>query len=64
MTPDAMKPHLQKMKVIDQYDLSRPKNRTRVKAVNEYAHVAEIINTPTFVSPYAERAARVISGKG
>jgi len=65
VTPDAMKTNLAKMKVIDQYDFTRPKGRSGVKVVNDYAQVAEILSNPTeFAPPYAERASRVIDGKG
>lgn len=65
MTPDAMKPHLKKLNVIDQYDLSRPVAKTVIKTVNAYPQVAAILkDSDTFSSPYAARAARVIQGKG
>lgn len=65
MTPDAMKTHLSKLKLIDQYDFTRPKDQSGVKEVNDYAQVTEILSNPAaFVSSYAEQAARVINGKG
>ena len=65
MTPDAMKTHLTKLKVLDQYDISRPIPRPRVRMVNDYVQVAEILANPTGFTPsYAERAAKVINGKG
>jgi linoleate 10R-lipoxygenase len=65
MTPDAMKTHLKEMKVLDQYDLARPKGQSKVKVVTDYVQVAEILsNSAGFASSYAERAARVINGKG
>ncbi|KAG5638347.1 hypothetical protein H0H81_000480 [Sphagnurus paluster] len=65
MTPDAMKPHLKKLNVIDQYDLWRPVAKTVIKTVNAYPQVAAILkDSDTFSSPYAARAARVIQGKG
>ena len=65
MTPDAMKVHLSKLKVLDQYDFARPKHRSVVKVVRDYVQVAEILgNTTGFASSYAERAARVINSKG
>lgn len=65
MTPDSMKTHLTELKVLDQYDISRPKDRSGVKVVNDYAEVGEILSNPSgFTAPYAERAARVINGRG
>ncbi|RDB20840.1 Linoleate 10R-lipoxygenase [Hypsizygus marmoreus] len=65
MTPDSMKTHLTKLKVVDQYDLSRPGSNTAVTTVNGYAQVGEILSSKdAFISPYAARAARVIPGKG
>lgn len=65
MTPDSMKKNLTKLKLLDQYDLSRPKARTGVKTVVQYNQVAEILKSKdVFATPYAARAARVIPGKG
>ncbi|KAF8074859.1 linoleate diol synthase [Lyophyllum atratum] len=65
MTPDAMKTNLKKLKVLDQYDLSRPTRRPAVHTVDSYPLVAGILqDKDTFSTPYAARAARVISGKG
>ncbi|KAG6813888.1 hypothetical protein H0H92_006295 [Tricholoma furcatifolium] len=65
MTPEAMETHLKKLKVADQYDLSRPKTQPVVEVVSSYPQVADIKKNPTvFASPYAARAARVLSGKG
>ncbi|GLB41915.1 putative animal haem peroxidase [Lyophyllum shimeji] len=65
MTPDAMKTHLKKLKVLDQYDLNRPASRMKVQTVSSYPQVADILkNNETFTTPYAARATRVISGKG
>jgi linoleate 10R-lipoxygenase len=65
MTPDAMKNHLTKLKVLDQYDLARPEPRPNLKVTSDYVVVAEILDNSTgFVRPYAERAERVINGNG
>jgi linoleate 10R-lipoxygenase len=65
MTPASMKTHLTKLKVLDQYDLERPKAKTPTVHVKDYSQVAEIVKSHTvFGSPYAARAARVIPGKG
>jgi hypothetical protein len=65
MTPVAMKKHLTKMKVLDQYDVARPKPRPTLKVASDYTLVAEILNDSTgFVAPYAERVERVINGNG
>ncbi|KAG6919504.1 hypothetical protein DXG01_005094 [Tephrocybe rancida] len=65
MTPDAMEVHLKKLKVVDQYDLLRPKNQSGIKVVNSYPQVGDILkDRSAFASPYAARAARVLKGKG
>ncbi|KAF5383694.1 hypothetical protein D9615_003624 [Tricholomella constricta] len=65
MTPDSMKTHLKKLKVLDQYDLSRPAGQTAVQKVTSYTRIADILqDRDTFNLPYAVRAARVIHGKG
>ncbi|KAJ7504371.1 linoleate diol synthase [Mycena galericulata] len=64
MTPSSMQGYLSKMHLVDSYDLSRPKQLSPVQTVKEYAEIVEIIKNPKFVAPYAERATRVIKGKG
>ncbi|KAG6844776.1 hypothetical protein H0H87_003894 [Tephrocybe sp. NHM501043] len=65
MTPDAMETHLKKLKLLDQYDLSRPKNQPSLTTVNSYPQVGDILNDRTaFTSSYAQRAVRVLKGKG
>ncbi|KAG6860884.1 hypothetical protein C0995_006439 [Termitomyces sp. Mi166 len=65
MTPNSMETHLKKLKVLDQYDLSRPKKQNSVQVVSSYPEVGDIANNRrAFSSPYAARAARVLSGKG
>jgi linoleate 10R-lipoxygenase len=65
MTPDAMKKILTKLKVIDQYDLSRPTTRTPARDLTGYTPISEVLkNKDVFVQPYATRAAKVIPGKG
>lgn len=64
MTPDAMKTNLTKLKLIDQYDLSRPAPRSAVKNITEYRQITEIIKSDEFTLPYAARAAKVVRGKG
>jgi linoleate 10R-lipoxygenase len=65
MTPDSMKTHLKKLKVIDQYDMTRPKDRTPVHVVNDYIEIAEVLGKPeAFIEEYAARAARVITENG
>ncbi|KAJ6581524.1 linoleate diol synthase [Mycena capillaripes] len=64
MTPSSMKGHLTKMQLLDSYDLSRPKQLPPVQTVQDYAQIVEIMKNGKFVAPYAERAAKVIKGKG
>ncbi|KAJ7281406.1 linoleate diol synthase [Mycena rebaudengoi] len=64
MTPGSMKKNLQKMHILDSYDLTRPKQIAPVQTLKGNKQVAEVLNKEVFVSPYAERAAKVIKGKG
>lgn len=65
MTPESMETNLKELKLLDQYDLSRPKTKTAAHVVSSYRQVGEIVNDHSaFSSPYALRAARVLSGKG
>ncbi|KAJ6619469.1 linoleate diol synthase [Mycena sp. CBHHK59/15] len=64
MTPSAMKVQLQKLHLLDSYDLARPVQLAPVQTVQEYAQVVEVLKSDKFVAPYAERAAKVIRGKG
>ncbi|KAF8634588.1 hypothetical protein AX17_004177 [Amanita inopinata Kibby_2008] len=65
MTPEAMKVHITKMGLMNEYDLSRPKPRPTPRTVDDYAQVGEILqNDEVFKTDYAGRAARIIKGKG
>ncbi|EGN96758.1 hypothetical protein SERLA73DRAFT_93339 [Serpula lacrymans var. lacrymans S7.3] len=65
MTPDAMEPHLKKLKLLDQYDLKRPGVTPGTSAVEGYVEVGEILkDTSKFGTEYAARAKEVIKGKG
>ncbi|KAJ7442287.1 linoleate diol synthase [Mycena latifolia] len=64
MTPSSMKVNLTKMNLLDSYDLSRPKQLSPVQTVQGYTEIIEIMKNTKFVSPYAERANKVIKGKG
>lgn len=65
MTPDSMTTHLTDMKVIGQYDVSRPKPQSPLQVVQDHSTIGDILkNEGTFVAPYAARATRVIKGKG
>ncbi|PPQ76670.1 hypothetical protein CVT24_011915 [Panaeolus cyanescens] len=65
MTPDSMKVHLGEMKLLDQYDLSRPKRHNPVLHVKGYTQVATILkDVENFTTPYKARADRVIPGPG
>lgn len=65
MTPESMKKSLTKLKVIDQYDLSRPIGRVGVKKVADYGLVRDVLNNKnSFYKLYASRVAKVIPGKG
>jgi len=65
MTPDAMKPHLTKLNVINKYDTSRPKASSPHTTVQGHSEVAQILgDKATFTTPYAARAKTIIEGKG
>ncbi|KAJ7898460.1 linoleate diol synthase [Mycena leptocephala] len=64
MTPSSMKGHLSKMHLLDSYDLSRPKALPPVQTVQEYAQIVEIMKNTKFVTPYTQRATKLIKGKG
>jgi len=64
MTPSSMEVNLKKMNLLGSYDLQRPKQYSPGRTVKEYAQIVEIMKNTKFVSPYAERAAKVIKGKG
>ncbi|KIM44733.1 hypothetical protein M413DRAFT_442688 [Hebeloma cylindrosporum] len=66
MTPESMKAILTNLGVIDQYDLSRPVERSPTVAINGYARVAAILNDKSggFSAPYKARVTRVLNGPG
>jgi len=66
MTPESMKPILENLGVIDQYDLSRPVERSPTVTVNGYARVAAILNDKNggFSTSYKARVTRVLNGPG
>ncbi|RXW18706.1 hypothetical protein EST38_g7146 [Candolleomyces aberdarensis] len=65
MTPDSMKVNLKKMNLLDQYDLSRPKVRSPHAIIDDQEAVVAILkDTSAFSSPYGEKVARIIKGKG
>jgi hypothetical protein len=65
MTPDSMKIHLTKLNLLGRYDLKRPGVQASYRTVKDHAEIADILkNTAGFKTPYAERAASVIKGKG
>ena len=66
MTPESMKTNLTKLGVIDQYDLSRPVERSPTVSVNGYARVAAILNDKNggFSTSYKARVTRVLHGPG
>ncbi|KAJ7115970.1 linoleate diol synthase, partial [Mycena epipterygia] len=64
MTPTAMQANLTKMHLLGSYDLSRPKQLAPVQTVQGYAQIVDIMKNAQFASPAAERAAKVIKGKG
>ncbi|KAJ2936955.1 hypothetical protein H1R20_g146, partial [Candolleomyces eurysporus] len=65
MTPDSMKVHLEKMNLLDKYDVSRPKTRSPPAVVDSQEAVVAILKDPSaFPAPYAEKVARIIQGKG
>ena len=66
MTPESMETNLTKLGVIDQYDLSRPVERSPTVFVNSYARVAAILNDKSggFSTSYKSRVNRVLNGPG
>ncbi|KAJ7155422.1 linoleate diol synthase [Mycena crocata] len=64
MTPSSMKVHLSKMHLLENYDVSRPKQLSPVHTIQDYNQIIEITKNPKFVAPYAQRAAKLIKGKG
>ncbi|KAG6889751.1 hypothetical protein C0992_004269 [Termitomyces sp. T32_za158] len=65
MTPESMETNLKNLKLLDQYDLSRPKKQNAAQVVSSYSEVAEIVKDRSATSSlYAARAARVLSNKG
>jgi len=64
MLPKVMKGHLKRLNNT-QYDLARPVRRAETTIVRDYASVAAILKEPlAFRAPYAEKARKVIKGKG
>ncbi|KAJ2918617.1 hypothetical protein MD484_g1803, partial [Candolleomyces efflorescens] len=60
-----MEVHLTKMNLLDLYDLSRPKPLSPHVVVNTQEAAAAILkDTSAFPTPYAEKVARIITGKG
>jgi linoleate 10R-lipoxygenase len=65
MTPAAMTTILTQLKVLDQYDLTRPKPKSPVACIEGHSNVTSILNDKgNFTSPYAARAAKIIKGNG
>ncbi|KAJ7765440.1 linoleate diol synthase [Mycena maculata] len=64
MTPTSMKGNLAKLHLLGSYDLSRPRTLPPVQMVQGYAEIVEIMKSPKFVAPYADRANKIIKGKG
>ncbi|KAF9038426.1 linoleate diol synthase [Panaeolus papilionaceus] len=65
MTPESMKVNLTNLKVLDQYDVSRPKPHNPIHQVKGYNQVASVLNDKVnFTTPYKARADRVIPGPG
>lgn len=61
-----MKTNLTKLGVIDQYDLSRPVEKSPTVSVDGCARVAAILNdkSGSFSTSYKARATRVLHGPG
>jgi linoleate 10R-lipoxygenase len=65
MLPSEMKTHLEKLKVIEKYDVTRPGTTKGPVVVKEYTEVAAILkDNEGFTSPYAGRAKDLIKGDG
>ncbi len=60
MTPDAMKVNLKKLGILDQYDLSRPGTKSPLISVDNYNHVAQILQDKNFLPPFEARLTRVL----
>lgn len=65
MTPDSMKTNLAKINKLDEYDVSRPTHRPLTTVVEDPAGISAVLKEVNgFRTPYAERARKVINGKG
>ncbi|CAK5283072.1 unnamed protein product [Mycena citricolor] len=64
MTPGAMKTNLTKLHLVQDYDLTRPQDIAPPVSIQNYNQIAEIMQNGKLVAPYAERAAKVVKGKG
>jgi linoleate 10R-lipoxygenase len=65
MTPDSMKTHLTKLKLINKYSIPRPGTTVSPRIINDYNEIARILQDSSgFQPPYAAKAATVITGKG
>jgi linoleate 10R-lipoxygenase len=64
MTPESMKINLDKLDVLDKYDLSKPKTREPTQHVHNYTEVNTILSTDSFATCCADRASQLITGDG
>ncbi|KAF5328311.1 hypothetical protein D9611_014635 [Ephemerocybe angulata] len=65
MTPGSMKVHLKKLNLLNEYDLSRPKEQSEAIVIKDQDTIlATLKDTTAFSTPYSAKAARIIEGKG
>jgi linoleate 10R-lipoxygenase len=63
--PNEMKTHLEKLKLTEKYDLTRPGSAKETVFVTDYKEVTTILNDKEgFTTPYASRAEDLIKGDG
>ncbi|KAJ7577084.1 linoleate diol synthase [Mycena floridula] len=64
MTPGAMKPHLNKLNVTDNYNFERPKARAQTQIVQSHSQVTAALKATDLVSPYAAKASKIMKVEG
>ncbi|KAF8809484.1 linoleate diol synthase [Phlegmacium glaucopus] len=65
MTPGSMEKNLEKLNLLDQYDLARPTAKKEPVVIKDHAGVASILrDKECFIAPYKARVDRVLKGPG
>jgi len=64
MLPSEMEKHLTEMKLLDQYDLTRPGLKQGSKTVSDHKIVREVLTSQSYVAPEVAKAKKVITGAG